>query len=61
MMTCKAYNGRVVLQWLAETISSVSQQDGASDLDDRIGPIALCLFLAMQTLMLLEANLDDMA
>ena len=45
MLMCKAYNGRVVMQWLAETISHVAQQDlpGA---DDMLTPVALCMSLA---------------
>ena len=46
-LVCKAYNGRVVLQWLSETISRVAQQEGASDIDDRIQPVALCLSLVL--------------
>lgn len=46
-LVCKAYNGRVVMQWLAETIAEVSQRDDVADVDDRIGPIALCMLLAL--------------
>ena len=46
MLICKAYNGRAVMQWLAETVAEVSQQDGAADADDRIAPVALCMILA---------------
>ena len=34
------------MQWLAETVAEVSQQDGAADADDRIAPVALCMILA---------------
>ena len=46
MLICKAYNGRVVMQWLAETVAELSEQDGAADADDRIAPVALCMILA---------------
>ena len=46
-LVCKAYNGRVVMQWLAETTAEVSQRDDLADVDDRIGPIALCMLLAL--------------
>lgn len=45
LLTCQAYNGRVVMQWLAETVSEVAQHAGA-DVDDRVKPIALCVPLA---------------
>ena len=44
-LVCKAYNGRVVAQWLSETLAEVSQQEGAPA-DDRIAPVALCMCLA---------------
>ena len=33
------------MQWLAETISTVAQQDGATMIDDRIPMAAACMFL----------------
>lgn len=45
LMVCKAYNGRVVMQWLAETTAEVAQQQNAHSVDDRIAPIALCMLL----------------
>lgn len=42
MLICKAYNGRVVMQWLAERVATAAQQDTA---DDRVGPVALCMLL----------------
>ena len=44
MLICKAYNGRVVMQWLAEAISDVVAQD-IPVADDRLAPTALCMFL----------------
>ena len=32
------------MQWLAERVSEVAQQD-IPDVDQRIGPVALCMFL----------------
>ena len=48
MLICKAYNGRVVMQWLAETIAGVVEQNipGA---DDRLAPTALCMPLAKKS------------
>ena len=45
MLICKAYNGRVVAQWLAETIATISAPDHPNHTDDRIAPMALCMFL----------------
>ena len=45
MLVCKAYNGRVVTQWLSESIAAISDQDHPNHTDDRIAPIALCMFL----------------
>ena len=45
MLICKAYNGRVVLQWLSERLATAAQEDDADEVDDRIKPIALCVFL----------------
>ena len=45
MLVCKAYNGRVVTQWLAETISTISDQDHPNHNDDRIAPVAMCMRL----------------
>lgn len=46
-LLCKAYNGRVVMQWLAETVAGVAQQDLTDAGDDRIRPVALCMFLVL--------------
>lgn len=43
LLICKAYNGRVVMQWLAERVAEVAEQN--PDADDRIAPVALCMFL----------------
>ena len=42
LFNCKANNGRVVMQWLAETVADAALQNipGA---DDRLGPTALCM------------------
>ena len=48
MLVCKAYNGRVVAQWLTEILAEVSQQEGAPA-DDHIAPVALCMRLAYKT------------
>jgi hypothetical protein len=45
-LVCKAYNGRVVTQWLAETVAEVSQRNG-EQYDDRIAPVALCMSLGL--------------
>lgn len=42
MLICKAYNGRVVLQWLSERLATAAQEDGADQVDDRIKPTAVC-------------------
>ena len=43
-LVAKAYNGRVVMQWLTETIAALVERNipGA---DDRSGPVALCMLL----------------
>ena len=43
-MVCKAYNGRIVMQWLADTAAETVQQN-LPGVDDRLAPIALCMFL----------------
>lgn len=37
------------MQWLAETIADVAQQDLADAGDDRIRPVALCMFLVLMS------------
>ena len=43
-LVCKAYNGRVILQWLAETVTQVAQQNDAQ-MDDRTPLVAVCMSL----------------
>lgn len=45
LLVCKAFNGRVVMQWLAETVLAASQQNIFTARDDRIATVALCMFL----------------
>ena len=53
MLICKAYNGRVVLQWLSELLATAAQEDGADEVDDRIKPTAICVFLVSSYMCLL--------
>ena len=44
-LTCKAYNGRVVMEWLTETIAGIAEQEPYKSFDPRIGTVALCMLL----------------
>lgn len=50
LMICQAYNGRVVMQWLTERVAEVAEQN--PDVDDRIAPVALCMLLGKDRLMM---------
>ena len=45
LLVCKAFNGRVVTQWLTETINAFAEQGPSEHMNGRIAPIALCMLL----------------
>lgn len=46
-LVCKAYNGRVVMQWLAETIAEAAQQESYVAADDRMPLVAVTMLLVV--------------
>ena len=47
LMACKAYNGRVVMQWLAETVAGLAEPFASQD--DRTPVVALAMNLTRIT------------
>ena len=45
LLLCKAYNGRVVMQWLTEVIAHAAETEPYKSADDTISVVALAMFL----------------
>ena len=45
LLLCKAYNGRVVMQWLTETVSRAAETEPYKSADDTISIVALAMLL----------------
>ena len=45
LLLCKAYNGRVVMQWLAETIARAAETEPYKSTDDTVSIVALAMLL----------------
>ena len=43
LLTAKAYNGRIILEWLSDTVCSASTHGGYADMDSRFFLIAAAL------------------
>ena len=48
LLNCKAWNGRVVMQFLAVTLLAAFQDRSYVHLDDRLPTVALCMTLVHQ-------------
>lgn len=57
LMLCKAWNGRVVMQWLTETLASVSQQEPFKSRDDTMAIVALAMFLDDHSVLVFWPNI----
>ena len=42
-MLCKAYNGRVVMQWLTDVVTEAAGREPYKSSDEMISIVALCM------------------
>ena len=45
LLLCKAYNGRVVMQWLTEVVAQAAETEPYKSADDTISIVALAMLL----------------